>query len=352
MAEMSDMPRIALATFALAGGGDQSYPGIAINGRVWPIASLPGLEALSGADMIEVMDRWAQCGPVIGDFCRSGASAGHPGAAPLAALELQLPLRPRQIVCIGANYRRHVIEMMADHDVGSQPGLTREERRRNATRIMDHRAAHGQPFAFIKPFSALLAPGEDLVLPADSEQIDWELELAVVIGRPCFRATRQTALDHVAGYAIANDLSARDRMNRPDIPGIGLDLISGKGAPGFFPLGPYIVPASFVADPQQLMLEFKLNGQVMQDESTADMIFPVAALIEFVSTHMRLLPGDVISTGSPAGNGTHFGRYLQAGDIVEGRIEGLGVQRFTCVAEALPDVAAMHRPFIALAAPA
>jgi 2-keto-4-pentenoate hydratase/2-oxohepta-3-ene-1,7-dioic acid hydratase in catechol pathway len=100
------------------------------------------------------------------------------------------------------------------------------------------------------------------------------------------------------------------------------------------------------------MLELKLNGRVMQDESTADMIFPVAALIEFVSTHMRLLPGDVISTGSPAGNGTHYGRYLQPGDVVEGRIAGLGLQRFACVAEDLADGAAVHRPFIALADPA
>jgi len=347
---MQDTPSIALATFSRP-DADDVFPGLCVNGQVWHIASVPGLAAFEGTDLLGVFDRWSECEPPVMAFCRSLSTSPTQGAIALAELRLRLPLRPRQIICIGANYRRHVIEMMTDHDVGSEAGLTQEQRRERATRLMDHRAAHGQPYAFVKPASCLLPPGDDLVLPPDCAQIDWELELAVVIGRPCFRVSRENALDYVAGYAVANDISARDRLNRRDIPGMGLDFIAGKGAPGFFPFGPFIVPAVFAGDPQDLTLELRLNGQVMQHESTADMIFPVAALIEFVSTHMSLLPGDVISTGSPAGNGTHHGRFLQPGDLVEGRIEGLGSQRFSCVAEQLGAGAMTHRPFVALTEP-
>ncbi len=344
---MDDTPRIALATFSRV-SSEETFPGLCLDGQVWPISSIPGLESLGDADLLAVLDRWHECEPAIAAFCRSGSASPTQAGIPLSELVPQLPLRPRQIICVGANYRRHVIEMMADHDVGSETGLSSEERRERATKIMDHRAAHGQPYAFVKPCSSLLAPGDDLVIPPDSAQVDWELELAVVMGKPCHRVSRETALDYVAGYAIANDISARDRLNRRDIPGMGLDFIAGKSAPGFFPFGPFIIPSAAVDDPQQLMLELRLNGTIMQNESTADMIFPVAALIEFISTHMKLLPGDVISTGSPAGNGTHHGRYLQPGDVVEGRIAGLGLQKFSCVAETMDAGAVVHRPFVPL----
>lgn len=345
-----DLPTTALATFSRT-DDDASFPALCARDQVWPLASIPGLADVPGTDLAGVFDQWARCEPAILAFCQSLPPSAAPDALALADLRLELPLRPRQIICVGANYRRHVIEMMADHEVGSEPGLTSDQRRERATRIMDHRAAHGQPHAFIKPASCLLAPGDELIIPPDSAQIDWELELAVVIGRPCFRVPRTDALNYVAGYAIANDISARDRLNRRDIPGMGLDFIAGKGGPGFFPFGPFIVPACFIDDPQGLMLELRLNDQVMQHENTADMIFPVTTLIEFISTHMTLMPGDIISTGSPAGNGTHHGRYLQPGDRVEGRIEGLGLQRFSCVAEQLAEGATTHRPFVPLQEP-
>lgn len=344
---MQDVPRKALATFSRSRKND-IFPGLCVDQQVWPISSIPGLESLNCADLIGVFEQWDECAPRIEEFCGSASTPPQDGAIPLSELDLQLPLTPRQIVCVGANYRQHVIEMMTDHDVGSESGLSREQRRQRATRIMDHRAAHGQPYAFVKPMSSLLAPNENLIVPPDSAQVDWELELAVVMGRRCFRVSREKALDYVGGYAVANDISARDRLNRRDIPGIGLDFIAGKSAPGFFPLGPFVVPSVFVGDPQNLKLEMKLNGQIMQSENTADMIFPVAALIEYISTHMVLLPGDVISTGSPAGNGTHHNRYLQQGDHIEGRIEGLGLQQFSCVAEQIDADATTHRAFVPL----
>ena len=137
----------------------------------------------------------------------------------------------------------------------------------------------------------------------------------------------------MAGYTIANDITSRELVNRPDVPQMGMDWVAAKCSPGFLPLGPLVVPAAFVSDPQALQITLKLNGQTMQDESTADMIFGVARIIEFVSRHVRLLPGDVVLTGSPSGNGTHYGRFIQDGDVLEGSIEGLGTQRNRCVAE-------------------
>ena len=112
-----------------------------------------------------------------------------------------------------------------------------------------------------------------------------------------------------------------------------MDFVMSKGAPTFLPLGPFLVPAAFVPDAQGLRLTLKLNGQVMQDESTADMIFSVAHLIEYLSAGVELQPGDVICTGSPAGNGMHYGRFMQQGDVIESSITGLGAQRNRCVAD-------------------
>lgn len=170
----------------------------------------------------------------------------------------------------------------------------------------------------------------------------------MVIGRPARRVPRDQALRHVAGYTIANDISARDHIARPDIPGMGLDFLAGKSCPGFLPLGPLVVPAPLIADPQDMRLTLRLNDMIMQDESTADMIFNVARLIEFVSTHILLLPGDVICTGSPAGNGTHFNRFLRDGDVMRGAIAGLGAQVVPCTAEQVAAGAVLHRPFVPL----
>ena len=114
---------------------------------------------------------------------------------------------------------------------------------------------------------------------------------------------------------------------------MGADWISAKGAPSYLPTGPYLVPSSFVTDPQNLQITLRLNGQAMQNESTADMIFDVARIIEYLSTYVQLWPGDLIATGSPAGNGAHYNRFLKPGDVMEGSITGLGTQRNECVAE-------------------
>ncbi|HEY2518681.1 MAG TPA: fumarylacetoacetate hydrolase family protein, partial [Streptosporangiaceae bacterium] len=181
----------------------------------------------------------------------------------------------------------------------------------------------------------ICGPDDNVVLPDIGTQHDWELELGVVIGTEAYRVGTEEALSHVAGYVIANDLTTRDRVFRPDMPGLGTDWLAGKNAPTFLPLGPWLVPAPFVPDPARLRVTLKLNGETVQDETTAGMIFGVPELIAHISAITPLRPGDLILTGSPAGNGAHHGRYLRPGDVMEATITGgavdLGTQRNRCV---------------------
>jgi 2,4-diketo-3-deoxy-L-fuconate hydrolase len=247
-------------------------------------------------------------------------------AAPMDGVRLRAPLMPGQIIQAGANYRTHVIELAVKHAAGRPESEVRAE----AAAMMDRRIAGGEPYLFIGLPSAVTGPYDDVVLPACSDQHDWELELAVVIGRVAFRVDRADALRHVAGYTIANDLTMRDLVFRKDMPALGSDWFRAKNAPGFTPLGPWLVPAEFVPAHPRVTLE--LNGEVMQNESTKDMIFDVAALIAAASQTTPLRPGDLLLTGSPAGNGIAHGRLLRPGDVMTGAITGLGTQRTRVVA--------------------
>jgi 2-keto-4-pentenoate hydratase/2-oxohepta-3-ene-1,7-dioic acid hydratase in catechol pathway len=209
-----------------------------------------------------------------------------------------------------------------------------EELRVWAAEMMDRRAREGIPYFFIGLPAAVVGDDVPLVLPAYSDQHDWELELAVVIGRTAFQVDREHALEHVAGYTIVNDITTRDLVFRQDMKEIGTDWYRGKNAPGFLPTGPFLVPAPFVGDPSSLHLTLTLNGAVMQDATTSDLLFDIAALISGASQTMPLLPGDLLLTGSPAGNGIVHGRMLRDGDVMVGTIDGLGSQTVRCIAEA------------------
>lgn len=290
---------------------------------------------LHGAETIDAM---------LGDWDRNIASIrqlladGHDPQprARLDQLRRHAPVAaPRQIICSGANYRKHVIDLLAAQGGGAATeGLTAAQRRAWAAEVMDRRAATGTPYAFVKAASALAGPDDPLVIPGYSAECDWELELAVVIGKAGFRVGREDAWDHVGGFMIVNDITARDFVYRQDdMKVLGTDWLASKSAPGFLPAGPYLVPRGDVADWAALTIRLTLNGQVMQDESTADMIFDIPRQIEHISRYVPLTPGDVICTGSPAGNGAHHGRHLRAGDVMEGSITGLGTQHVRCMAD-------------------
>lgn len=275
-----------------------------------------------------LLEQWAAALPRL----RELAAGSGTERRPLADFRVHAPIEPRQVLQSGANYRQHVIDLHVAH---RDPADDRpeEERRAEAAEIMDRRATEDLPYMFIGLPSAITGPYDDVVLPSWAEKPDWELELAVLIGKPAYQVSVAEALEHVAGYTIANDLTDRATVFRRDMPQIGTDWLRSKNAPDFTPLGPWIVPAESIADPDDLRVTLRLNGETMQDESTKDMIFNVARLVAYASQTARLLPGDLILTGSPAGNGMHWGRLLRDGDVMEGSVTGLGVQRTRCVAE-------------------
>jgi len=294
---------------------------------------------LAVGDRIRPLDAEALGAPTLNAFLASPdwdrlaalASADDGGWMPLADVTLTAPVEPRQVLQTGANYRQHVIELVVA-GLTNDSDRTPEEARAFAAHLMDERKAHGEPYFFIGLPACVVGDDVPLRLPAYSDVHDWELELAVVIGREAFRVSREEALAHVAGYTIVNDITTRDLVFRSDMKEIGTDWYRAKNAPGFLPTGPFLVPAAFV-DGSDLRLRLELNGDVMQDATTSDLLFDIPALVSGASQTMPLLPGDLLLTGSPAGNGQHWRRFLRDGDVMTGSIEGLGTQVVRCVAE-------------------
>jgi len=260
------------------------------------------------------------------------AAGALPEGTAMEDADVRVPVwPPGQILCAGANYRRHLVQMRHDAERRGGSTLSDEDLIAESTRFVDGLAERGVPFVFAGLPGALAGARDDVVLHGPGVEHDWELELAVVIGRPAWRVAREDAMDHVAGYTISNDISTRDVMHRPNFP--MTDFLATKVRPTFFPTGPYLAPRQFVADPYDLRITLKVNGETMQDESTADIIFGIDRLIEHASSLIELRPGDLLLTGSPAGNAAYHGhRWLRPGDVMEGSITGLGRQRNRCVA--------------------
>ena len=320
----------ALGRFRADNG--EEFSGVVIGPDVVPLRSL----LPASGDVGSLLADWTAARKLLGAAVDEAVAGRQVAPAARRADELTplAPLIPGQIFQSGANYKTHVVDLMvaaAAEKAGGGGPADPAEVRRLATALMEERAAHGTPYVFVGLASAICGPRDDVVLPDIGTQHDWELELAVVIGTEAYQVSRADALGHVAFYTIVNDLTTRDRVFRPDMPGLGTDWLAGKNSPTFLPLGPWLVPAQFVPDPGELRITLRLNGETMQDESTADMIFGIPELIEHISAITPLRPGDLLLTGSPAGNGAHYGRYLRAGDVMESTITGLGTQRNRCV---------------------
>lgn len=237
------------------------------------------------------------------------------------------PVQPvGSILAAGANYREHILQMSVAHKLG-RDGASAQELRDEAAAENDERRRSGHPYIWTGLPSAVCGAFDDVQLPDYGDDVDWELELGVVIGAPAHRVASEDALTFVAGYTIVNDLTARTLVPRPDMSMIGTDWFRAKSQPTFFPTGPMLVPARFVPDPAALRIQLALNGEVMQDATTDDLLFDVQSLIAYASSVARLNPGDLLLTGSPAGNGSHWQRFLRDGDVMESTISGLGVQR-------------------------
>jgi 2-keto-4-pentenoate hydratase/2-oxohepta-3-ene-1,7-dioic acid hydratase in catechol pathway len=233
---------------------------------------------------------------------------------PLTRVRLLAPvLYPGAIFCAGANYTDHMAEMARAQ--GQPPGPTMKE-------------LGEKPWHFIKTSrGSIVGPGAKVRLPLYSQMVDWEVELAAVIGKTAKDVPVERALDCVAGYTIANDLSARDVMKREKNPVTSpfhFDWLSQKCFDGACPLGPWIVPATDIPDPQKLALKLWVNGSLMQDSHTSRMIFDTAEQIAMLSSRVTLHPGDLVLTGTPAGVGMGRRLFLKAGDTVKLWIEGIG----------------------------
>ncbi|CAM5637843.1 gentisate 1,2-dioxygenase [Streptomyces avidinii] len=248
-------------------------------------------------------------------FIRAGADAratagrllaGGPADWPADAVHrldevsLRAPLRPGKVIGVGLNYVEHVEESSRSLD-------TDKER-------------PSRPVLFSKPATAVTGPGQPILHNADlTTQLDWECELAVVIGRTAFRVSEEEAYDHIFGYSIVNDISARDQRRSGQ-------WFFSKGQDSYAPFGPAVVTADEIPDPMDLDLSLRVNGVTKQKSNTRHMLFPIARLIADISSGVTLEPGDVIATGSPAGVGAGMvpPEFLHPGDTVEATVEGIG----------------------------
>jgi 2-keto-4-pentenoate hydratase/2-oxohepta-3-ene-1,7-dioic acid hydratase in catechol pathway len=258
------------------------------------------------ATLLELVEDWAQAEEVLRGM--------DTGSAPAVEYDALLPpLRwPRKVVCAGVNYRRHMKEMG-----GEIP------------------AEGWRPFFFLKaPTTAIVGPHDPIVVRSpDEARYDWEAELAVVIGIGGRDIPAAGALGHVAGYCVANDVTARGWHRRESVPAEAFtyDWFAAKSMDSSLPMGPGITPAFQVPDPQDLRVRLWVNGELQQDESTADMVCPVAGLVAAASEVVTLEPGDVIPTGTPSGVGAGRGLYLKPGDVVRVTIDTLGTLENTVI---------------------
>jgi 2-keto-4-pentenoate hydratase/2-oxohepta-3-ene-1,7-dioic acid hydratase in catechol pathway len=270
------------------GSAGAERPGVLRAGKRIDVSGFGGDydEAFFGGDGLARLAQWVaregHRAPVVGDDVRLGA--------PIA--------RPSKIVCIGLNYRDHAIES----------GM----------------AVPSEPVVFFKATSAIVGPNDDVVIPKGSKKTDWEVELAVVIGKRASYVEKDAALQHVAGYVLHNDYSEREfQLER------GGQWVKGKSCDTFAPLGPFVATPDEIGDVNALGMWLTVNGERKQSGSTRNLVFDVPTLVSYVSQFMTLLPGDVISTGTPAGvaGGHKPVRFLQDGDVVALGIDALGESR-------------------------
>jgi 2-keto-4-pentenoate hydratase/2-oxohepta-3-ene-1,7-dioic acid hydratase in catechol pathway len=242
-----------------------------------------------------------------------GAGKSRAKRQSLAKTKLLAPVPfPPTIFCAGANYADHAAAMAKKQ--GHPPPADPHEQGL-------------KPWFFIKAGRTIADPGAAIKASHYAKELDWEIELAAVIGRPAKDVTKEKALSYVAGYMVSNDFSARDRGRRPGVEATSffkMDWTKHKSFDGSCPIGPWIVPASDIADPQNLKLKLWVNGALKQDSNTSRMLFTLAEQIEQLSINMTLHPGDLILTGTPSGVGAESGEFLKAGDEVKVWIEGIG----------------------------
>jgi 2-keto-4-pentenoate hydratase/2-oxohepta-3-ene-1,7-dioic acid hydratase in catechol pathway len=308
-------------TKIMAGGKRAGYKLAAYRTSAGPRAGIIVADDVFDAEKLTGKAAYAGVAGILADWdaaeaelaqAAAGAAQSRAERFPLARAELLAPMQPPTIFCAGANYADHAAAMARRHGM-PEPADPHEQGLK--------------PWHFIKAAGTITGPGAVIEAANYSLELDWEIELAAIIGRPCKNVPKEKALDYVAGYTVANDLSARDRGRRPGIEATSffkMDWSKHKSFDGSCPIGPWITPAGDIDDPQRLALKLWVNDTLKQDSNSSKMLFSLAEQIEQLAINMTLHPGDIILTGTPAGTGAESGEFLKAGDVVKVWIEGIG----------------------------
>jgi len=303
---------------------DQVRPALVLEGQLYDLQQLWGAlgtgsgttQTILAGGLGDIITQWTQAESVIADLAAAASEALAAGTLPpaLGAAKnhpaLVLPFMPSQIFAAASNYIEHANEM----------GTVLAAK------------AQSKPYMFIKATSSVIGPGEKVVIPRQVSRPDWEVELGVVIGRSGRHIPMESCMDHVAGYTVVNDVSARDQTRREDYP-FKFDWFQGKSFDSFAPIGPWFVPRACIDNPQALKLGMDINGVAMQNGSAAEMIWNIKEQIAYLSSLLTLQPGNLIATGTPTGVGMGRGIFLKPGDEMCAWVENIGELHSPVVAE-------------------
>ena len=289
----------------------QVHLGVVLEDGVVSVKALyesAGLGTEAPSTLVELMSDRARLRDLVNNYTPQG-NRNRVAPLPTDAVEFLAPIEhPGKILCVARNYVEHVREF--------DKALQRQQ------------STIDKVFLFLKPGTAVTGPNGPVVVSNEAVQLDYECELAVIIGRGGRYIPEDKALEHVGGYTIMNDLSDRGHLPRGNDGSRRIDWFAMKGQDMFAPLGPWVRLAEDVPDPHDLQIRLWVNGELRQNASTAEMVFKIPEIIAHASRLCTLYPGDIISTGSPAGNAPAWGAWLKHGDVIEGEITGMGRQRF------------------------
>ena len=307
------MTPFGLGTYA---DGDRPFVGLVIADQMTslPLAAAQTGVSIPGDTMLDLLEDWPRAFDKVSKLAECVVREGLPGRR-LDTVKVLPPVpRPSKILNAAANYSGHLAEMAKyAASGGTDPAAIYKGDKDNS-----------QPYLFFKAPSALAGAYDPILLPFPQAEIDWEVELAVVIGPRARRVPAERALEHVAGFLTMNDVSCRSLLFRKDRPNFKTDWMSSKSWDSFAPAGPYFVPKAFVPDHTRLAIRLWVNGAIRQDGLAGDMIFSPEEQIEHASRMMTLEPGDLFCTGTVAGVGQGANSFLRAGDVVECEVDGLG----------------------------
>jgi 2-keto-4-pentenoate hydratase/2-oxohepta-3-ene-1,7-dioic acid hydratase in catechol pathway len=279
---------------------------IEVNGKIWPLDRVAPEMKLGDRGLMGLIADWAMSRERLGELACKLGGGDYPEGRAVAEAEFLTPLQyPAKVICAGTNYFDHV-------EAFGYPNFSKEA---------------NIPALFMKPpTTSLVGPGSTVKFPDGCKELDWEVELCAVMGSRASKLEKTGAMDVVAGYMIAIDMSARDLQRNPK-HFAKMDLFLGKAFDTACPAGPFFVPAEFVGDPQDLTLTLRRNSTVEQQSNTSKMIWDIADLLVTVTNYVTLEPGDLLLTGTPAGTGIEKGTYARIGDVLEAEIQNLGSLR-------------------------